>query len=293
MHLQNLRMSDRQALAYQATVASVAARQRAKYDLVRPICIYALCEAHRVKVRFNDVASMEGLYERTPEPRIYLSAFRPLVRRAYTCGHELGHHVFGHGSTIDELREEGALPSDNPQEFLAETFAAFTLMPTLGLRHAFAIRQWAPEDSSPTRMLTIASNFGVGYRTLITHLSYGIRVLSRQRATVLLRTTPTAIHAAICGEHPKSGLIVTDEHTNAPTIDAEIGMDVVLPAGIGVSSDALSHIRNLGARQLYRAMRPGIARAASPDGRWSLFVRVARPNYVERATFRHLEEFDD
>jgi Zn-dependent peptidase ImmA (M78 family) len=283
-------MSDRQALAYQASAASVAARQHAKFDLVRPICIYALCEAHGVKVRFNDVASMEGLYERTPEPRIYLSALRPLVRRAYTCGHELGHHIFGHGSTIDELREEGTLPSDNPQEFLAETFAAFALMPTLGLRHAFAVRQWNPENASPVRMLTVASNFGVGYRTLITHLSYGIRVLSRQRATQLLRTTPRAIHATICGEHLSSGLIVTDDHTNAPTMDAEVGMHLVLPAGVAVSSDVLVHVRNLGPQQLYKATRPGIARAASPDGHWSLFVRVARPNYVGRATFRHLEE---
>jgi FixJ family two-component response regulator len=70
-------------------------------------------------VRFNNI-NMEGVYRRGLPPRIHLSARRPLPRRAYNCAHELGHHVFGHGSSIDELREDAkAQPWEDPKEFLA------------------------------------------------------------------------------------------------------------------------------------------------------------------------------
>jgi hypothetical protein len=43
--------------------------------------------------------------------------------------------VFGHGSSIDELREEAeAQPLEDTKEFLADTFAGFTLMRIIGLR---------------------------------------------------------------------------------------------------------------------------------------------------------------
>ena len=90
-------------------------------------------------MRFNNI-NMAGMYQRGLPPRIHLSA-RPLQRRAYNCAHELGHHVFGHGSSIDELREDAkSQPWDDPKEFLADTFAGFILMPIIGLRRAFSVR---------------------------------------------------------------------------------------------------------------------------------------------------------
>ena len=116
------------ALVTQGMQASIAARTRAGADLKSPICVYALCEAHGVTVRFNDI-SMEGMYDRSPKPRIHLSALRPLARRAFTCAHELGHHVFGHGSTIDELRDDHAKNAERPPaEIIADAFGAFVLM---------------------------------------------------------------------------------------------------------------------------------------------------------------------
>ena len=125
---------NRRALATQAMQAAVATRAKAKLDQVGPICIYGLCETLGVAVRFNNI-NMEGMYQRGVPPRIHLSARRPLPRRAYNCAHELGHHVFGHGSSIDELREDAKeQPWEDPKEFLADTFAGFLLMPIIGLR---------------------------------------------------------------------------------------------------------------------------------------------------------------
>ena len=41
--------------------------------------------------------------------------------------------MFGHGSSIDDLREEAkAHPWEDTKEFLADTFAGSTLMPIIG-----------------------------------------------------------------------------------------------------------------------------------------------------------------
>jgi Zn-dependent peptidase ImmA (M78 family) len=115
-------------------------------------------------VRFNNI-NMEGKYQRGLPPRIHLSARRPLPRRTYNCAHELGHHVFGHGSSIDELREDAkSRPWEDPKELLADTFAGFILMPIIGLRRAFSVRRWAPVTAMPAQIFTIACEFGSATR---------------------------------------------------------------------------------------------------------------------------------
>ena len=96
---------DRRSLANHAMQTAIATRAKAKLDHHGPICIFGLSETLGVTVRFNNI-NMEGMYQRGSPPRIHLSARRPLARRVYNCAHELGHHVFGHGSSIDELRED-------------------------------------------------------------------------------------------------------------------------------------------------------------------------------------------
>ena len=138
---QSSRIYDRHALANQGMVASIATRSKAKCNQKSPICIYSVCEALGVKVRFNNI-NMEGMYQKGTPPRIHLSARRPLPRRGYNCAHELGHHVFGHGSSIDELREDLKASVKDPKEFLVDAFAGFLMMPTLGMRRVFAVRGW-------------------------------------------------------------------------------------------------------------------------------------------------------
>ena len=149
----------RRTLAQQAVRAAVTVRAEAKLDQHSPICIYELCERLGVRVRFNDI-NMEGMYQRGTPPRIHLSAHRPLPRRVYNCAHEFGHHIFGHGSAIDQLREEAKEQSwEDPKEFLADAFAGFTLMPITGLRRAFAARGCTPETATGAQLLTVACEF--------------------------------------------------------------------------------------------------------------------------------------
>lgn len=283
---------DRRALANQAMQASITARMRAGMDLQSPICVYALSKSHRVAVRFNAI-NMEGMYQRGATPRIHLSARRPLPRRAYNCAHELGHHVFGHGSSIDELREEAkAKPWEDPKEFLADTFAGFVLMPTLGLRRSFAMRGWKPETATARQMFQIACEFGVGYATLITHLAYGVNMITRDRAGALLKSNPKSIRAEILGALTPAPLVVADTLWGSPTLDAEVEMQLLLPAGTAAANDAIVPIGDLANGRLFEAVRPGIAQVTQPGSAWAVFVRVARKEYIGLAEFRHLEEDD-
>lgn len=288
---------NRRALATQAMQAAAATRAKAKLDQVGPICIYGLCETLGVAVRFNNI-NMEGMYQRGLPPRIHLSARRPLPRRAFNCAHELGHHVFGHGSSIDELREDAkAQPWEDPKEFLADTFAGCILMPIIGLRRAFSARGWDPDTATPAQIFTIACEFGVGYATLLTHLSVGVNILSRGRATALQRITPKALRMDILGALTPEPLIVADRHRTAPTLDAEVKMLLLLPPGTEVTGRGLAFERDLETGRLFRTVKPGIFQASAGD--WAVFVRVAPVQkdepygYIGLAQYRHLEEDPD
>lgn len=215
--------SNRRALYQQAMQASIRARIEYNADLKRPICIYDLCKARGVTVRFNAI-NMEGMYDRIPQPRIHLSALRPLVRRTFNCAHELGHHEFGHGSTIDELREgANADRWKQPNEVLADAFAAFILMPTLGLREAFAQRRLTPERAKPAQFYAIACNFGVGFSTLVTHMALGIEEMTPFHRATLARHTPRSIRTEFLGQPTAEPLVLVDERWNAPSLDVEEG----------------------------------------------------------------------
>lgn len=277
----------------QGMQASIAARVKAAIDLKSPACIYRLCEVHNVAVRFNDI-NMEGMYDRSPKPRIHVSVLRPLARRNFTCAHELGHHIFEHGSTIDELREDQANSSDRPpNEILADAFASFVMMPTLGLREAFAKRGLDPNLASAIDMYSIACNFGVGQSTLVNHLAYGIGMINQAQRDRLGRITPKMIRTELLGEVVATALTVADQHWNSPTLDLEQDGLVMLPSGVVVDTALLAPVRELAAGRVFRAARCGITRVAIPGAPWATYVRIARRQYVGLARFRHLEETAD
>jgi hypothetical protein len=190
------------------------------------------------------------------------------------------------------LREDAKTqPWEEPKEFLADTFAGFTLMPIIGLRRAFTVRGWTPETATPAQMFTIACDFGVGYATLLTHLSVGVNMLSRGRAAALKRVTPKALRVDILGALTPEPLIVADHHRAAPTLDAEVKTLVLLPAGTEAAGAGLAFERDLAGGRLFRAISPGIVQASVVS--WAAFVRIAPEAYVGLAQYRHLEEDPD
>ena len=282
---------DRRSLTKQALQAAVRVRGKAGLDQINPICIFDVCEKLSVMVRFTDI-NMEGMYDRSSRPRIHLSSLRPLPRRVFTCGHELGHHEFGHGSTIDEMKEDAdTLQTDDPDEFLVNAFSAFMLMPIVGLRGAFARRQSAMAATDDITMFGVACNFGVGYATLVSHLAYGIGEIPSVRAKQLLKSSPKSIKRKLLGADVPGPLVIADRHWSARAVDVEVNTTLLVPTGAKVEGNVLQAAGSCPSGSLFKAVRPGIGRIQLVEGNIQ-FVRVAPKNYVGLARYRHLEDDD-
>ena len=280
---------DRRALTKLGMQAAADLRDELDLDPFGPIDVYAAAAAMGVNVRFMG-ASMEGFYYKGPPSRILLSALRPLARRAFTCAHELGHHVFGHGSTIDELQEDERSDNSKPEEVLANAFAAFFLMPTVGLRGAFRRRGWDPETATPLQVFTIACQFGVGYRTLLNHLGYTLREISAACRAELERSTPQRIRRQLFPDE-YDALLLIDPHNEAGTFDVEKGSAVLVPSSADVNGSALEHVRTVSGQELYRAAKRGVAQVTGAGVNSE--VRVMPARYQGVAAYRFLEDPDE
>ena len=282
---------DRRALNEEASFRAAETRHNAGLNFDQPICIYDLCASLDIIVRFNNI-SMEGMYDRLPRPRIHLSARRPLGRRAFNCAHELGHHLFGHGSAIDELRQRGLEPTyADPKEYVADTFAGHLLMPVLGIGHAFTQRGLSPSTVTRAQLFAVACHFGVGYAALVTHLVYALREMSKERLNEVGKPLER-IRREILGYPESSRLMIVDEHWCSPTLDIEVGTLLLLPNGSVVLGDVVTAEYNLLGHCLFRGAKSGTTRAILPNGP-TVTLRVSPYQFVGLAKYRHFSNSNE
>ena len=281
---------NRRTLILEGAQAASDVRDQLGFDLVAPIDPYRVAEALGIRVRFLPV-SMEGFYQKGAPPRIMLSALRPLARRAFTCAHEIGHHWFGHGSTIDELQDDDRQDSDIPEEILANSFAGFLLMPSIGLRRAFNSRGWKPANANPLQILTIASEFGVGYGTLLAHLAVTLGDMTYAKRAELVKWSPQRVRKAVLGEEESNGLVILDEHQRSAGADLEQGYALAVPSGAEIAGHALEARRVIEGFDVYTAIRRGITIIKTDQ--WQAEARVAPPSFIGPAQYRFLEDPDE
>lgn len=284
----------RESLARQALIKAVEIRRKLSIPADHPVDVYAVCEQLGVTVQFIDIPSGEGMYWREDgKERILISAYRPLPRKAYTCGHELGHHLFGHGSTIDELEETKGEDKFKPEEFLVDCFAGFLLMPKLAVESAFSSRSWTPATATPLQIFTVACSFGVGYETLIDHMAYSLRLITQAKAKELKKSNPKTIRQELLGRIASNHLMVVDDNWLLKTIDIEVGYQLLLPKSVQLEGEAVSFQLDLDEERLFYATCQGLVRAHCSERNWSAFIRIARSEYIGFSQYRHIEESDD
>ena len=285
---------DRKNIVVAATRKALNARVKAKLPLDTSVCIYDLAECLGADVWFVDIPSMEGVY--LPDSRrIIVSSLRPAGRQVFTCAHELGHDVHGHGEKFDELLEQR---SENRRfetdEFAADCFAGLVLMPKVAVTNACYLRGVDGTTCGPEAIYEIASWFGVGYTTLLHHMHGALRMLSPQRLAELekMKKTLPAIRAAIAGRDCPYNLVVAHRHWTGRAIDLAVDDMAMLPGGVMIEGSCVQVLRGLETQTLVAAVAPGIGRA-SVGTEWASYIRVCRKNYVGRAKYRFLEEVDD
>jgi Zn-dependent peptidase ImmA (M78 family) len=146
-----LKGDQREQLARRAARAAIKLRMQLSALSAASLCSVDAAENLGIELRLVDIPSMEGMYVKNSGPEtksiILVSALRPAGRQASTAAHELGHHVFGHGTRIDQyirdLDESSPSCPDSEEEFHANAFAAF-LMPKSAVDQGFRVRGYAP-----------------------------------------------------------------------------------------------------------------------------------------------------
>lgn len=271
---------------------------RDKYDIEpeSALNVFDLCGERLdppVLVRFTDVPSMEGFYLRQDPPEIFLGE-RPLVRRTFNCAHELGHHVFGHGSTFDKLTAEGESGrSFEPDEFLVDTFAGYLLMPRIAVMNAFHVRGWNAADADPVQFFVVACSLGVGFETLVSHSFFSLELFGNAAYQQLIKTGLPAIRRAMFGDQAPARLHVVDTHHTIPTSDTEVGTVVLLPAGVAAENPILADPVDTPRGRLFTATAPGLCRVFTPGGEWAAVIRIMQFKYRGLSRYRHFPLGDD
>ncbi|HWW37735.1 ImmA/IrrE family metallo-endopeptidase [Pedobacter sp.] len=267
-------------------------RMKLGLNMFQPVNVFTACEKIGLTVRFVDI-NMEGIYvtsRNSSFPTILISNLRPFPRRYFTCAHELGHHVFGHGGKIDILTDNVDMMANREEdELLVDAFAGAFLMPVAGILAEFVKRNWTIKNATPLQFITISSVFGVGYQTLISHCRLN-RIISDPHAQSLLNYKPNDILFKIFGGPVKNSFFkIIDDCAENPTIDLETSNYIFLPNDLKVEGNNLKQCQCTGAGIAYIAQRSGIVRVATKDGDEGSFIRIQNHGYIGLSENRHLE----
>jgi Zn-dependent peptidase ImmA (M78 family) len=163
-------------------------------------------------------------------PAVLLNANLDEATLRHTAAHELGHHVFDHGSRADtDLDVAGALPGRvwTPEEMQAESFAAWFLMPLPAVEAAMRQVGIARFDS-PEQAYELAQWLGTSYAGTVRHLGR-LRKISRKVADSWGRLAPGRVRARLYGEAPaRSRVLVVRPQAHGGVLHVAAG-DVVAP----------------------------------------------------------------
>ena len=229
------------------------------------------------------------MYVAGEAPKIFISADRPHGRRNFTCAHELGHHVLGHGQQFDELsvRRKQDRKKDLT-ELCADAFASYFLMPKTLLDSALKRRAIAYDALTPQDVYALSCWLGVGYTTLIAHLEVGLRTITSPHALRLRKERLPQLRASFIGRPLSNHLHVVDQHWTGAAVDCEAGDVLLVPEGARTEGVLLTVLGSVGRGDLLQITQPGIARISNSS--WAVFVRASRKRYVGRGRYRFEEE---
>lgn len=249
-----------------------------------------IAEQRGCEVRFMSLPSLEGIYSPDPRNTIVLGSERPAGRRAFTCAHELGHHEFKHGMRVEELNANIQKSSNDKDEFLADMFAGILLMPKVGVLRELKNRNFDLNNIEPIQLFRLASFFGVGYASLIEHMTWTLRLLRSDQRKEFLKTSPKIFKMTFGGD-PGFELVIADEKWRNRTMDLEIGDVLVLPRGATVESDSrLEHQGVVDGQPVFKVRKRGYSRAYSESSDWAANIRIAPKNYEGLAKYRFLDD---
>ncbi|MBN1807308.1 MAG: ImmA/IrrE family metallo-endopeptidase [Sedimentisphaerales bacterium] len=286
-------MITKKELARKAYTSAIKERRRARIGPDSPICVFDFVYQFNVEVRFQNIPSMEGLYYNDGNPLILISSCRPRGRMAFSCAHEYGHHIFDHGSRVDEVLDSVLKKQWEPDEFLANCFAGFLLMPKLAVSKAFTARGWKISECTPGQAFAVSGYLGVGYQSLLTHMHSSLKIISSSHFEQLNNLTPKMLKSKLAGfEHTREAILL-DKYWGEHPVDICVGDILIVPTHTVIEQTCMQLVKAETNRSIYRAVSQGIDKAQNEVEKWASHIRVSRVHYEGLVQYRHFPEIDN
>ena len=157
---------------------------------------------------FKPLDGLLGVYMDDPMPGILVTTKRPLSVQRLTGAHELGHHQFGHRSSLDDdslLKRSPFNTSSNykQQELEADAFAIeFMLPPWLFAEH-FKRQGWtASMMADPIIVYQLSLRIGASYDATCRCLARpGVEIIDRNTMNNNLNVKPKEIKKSLLGNY--------------------------------------------------------------------------------------------
>jgi Zn-dependent peptidase ImmA (M78 family)/predicted secreted protein len=218
-------------------IAALRELQRLRVDQTRRIEIFDIIESQGLWLMFEPLESVLGIYLSTPTGAgILVNTYRPRGMQRLTAAHEYGHHVLGHGGSIDRKHEiTGAGSSRSLSEVAAQGFALAFLMPPTLVNSVWQ-QLGLPLDANnvqPKQVYKLSLRLGASYiATLYSLVRLG--KLDPGHAEKMLKLQPKSIKQQIKAGHGPSDSLADvwpiedgdDGSTVTPVIGDEIWIDV-------------------------------------------------------------------
>lgn len=252
-----------------------------------PICPFNLAEAMGFDVRFVKIASFEGMYL-ADDFVVLIGAERPEGRKNFTCAHEIGHHVLGHGTVIDEIIESG---SDKEIEREADFFGGMLLMPESLIRRIAKDLQIDFLNPDPNKLYIASRYIGASFTALVTHLYFNLKLIDYATYQSIRKSDVSAIKRRLSGEKINGDVFVIGNWWRDKAINLCVGDLIISQDKCEIEGNAIVLIDGEKESQKIVATEPGFSKIVTPDG-WSAYIRVCRKDYVGMNQYRFEEDVE-
>ncbi len=249
-----------------------------------PICPYALCEAMEFDLRFVKISSFEGMYVAN-QNIILISSERPEGRKRFTCAHEIGHHVLGHGTVIDEILECG---SNKQEEQEADFFASMLLMPPSSITRILNRYGRLAEDITAIDGYVLSKYFGVSYLAFITHIYINLRLIAYRHYQKLKAESLLSIRSSLSGLNTKNQVFSIGDWWDEKAIELEVGDFIVSEKTLSIDGPHIIQSVSADEKLIYIAIASGITRIYNEN--WSCYTKVSRHKFHGFYQYKYDEE---
>jgi len=138
-----------------------------------PIDVFSIVQREGIWLASRPLdGGLFGFYLRTDQAAgIVVNSNHPETLQRYTCAHELGHHVLGHRSHLDDQHDvSGPLRRSNADELAAQVFAGNLLMPLQAVNRALRRHGVERREPSSAEVYLIARDMDVSYSAAVWQL---------------------------------------------------------------------------------------------------------------------------